>query len=603
MIRSAATCILLICCCFVFSQSWQNAKSSKTAEIDIYWYVSTPFIYTDANGELTGVEHDMIGLFLRFLAEKYGVTLQTNWIEASNFANIMEKVSETEKANTFGTSAFSITPAREEYLQFTAPYLPDIAVLVSSKGSPIVESTEEINSMMKNMEAVTIAGTTYERFLFDLQQRLSIDFDMIYIESDKNVLDKIAEAPDRFGYIDLPIYLMLIKRGGDLTRQNKFTVRGTGYGLILPQESDWAIPFNEFLKDINYKAEIDAIFSKFLGPELFEFLGEINSQEQLGNSILTKERELQLDLIRNAQLMLADQQRNNQLLMAGILFCLMLLLIIAFLFFRNKKATRELLARKNKIESQQIALKEKSQQLISRNAGLMMLNEEKNNLVRILAHDLRSPLSQIIGIADILHKDHQVALAEDQVLLTKITDGAHRINEMISKILNVESLDRNDSTTVFEEIHIAPLLEEVVQRFASGAREKGIGIVLNNCKEEEMIVTDQVLLLQILDNLVSNAIKFSPKNTQVQVTVEVNKSGVLIKVKDEGPGFSEADQTLMFNKFQKLSAQPTNGEPSTGLGLSIVKRYVEELKGKIWLETAIGKGTTFFVQLDSPNNE
>jgi len=512
MLRIAAACILLVASNLLFSQSWEEAQASKSARLNVYWYVSRPFIYENGNGDLSGIEFEIIALFSEYLAEEHRIELKPNWVEARNFSNIMEEVFNASNPNTFGASAFSITPERQEKLQFTAPYLPDIAVLVSSQGSSIVQTTEEIDRMMQEMVAVTIAGTTYEKFLFDLQQRLNFEFELMYIESDQNVLDKVSQAANRFGYIDLPIYLMLIKKGGDVTRQNIFTIRGIGYGMIMPQHSDWAIPFNDFLNDAKYRSRIDAIFSKFLGAELFEFLAELESETQLGTSILTKEKELQLELIRNAELRIAEQQRYNQLLTAGIVFSVVLGLIILWLFIRNSKSTLELEARKNEIENQQIALQEKSQQLISRNAGLIALNEEKNNFVRILAHDLRSPLSQIIGIADILSSEHDESAVSQKNLLAKISEGGHRINEMIDKILNVESLEGKTSPKVFEQVKVAPLLEEVVQRYAPRAREKGIGISIKNCQKDFELLSDHVLLLQILDNLMSNAIKFSPLN-------------------------------------------------------------------------------------------
>lgn len=591
MLRIAAACCLLVCCFSLLSQDWIQAKTNRTAQLDIYWYVSTPFIYTDEKGNLTGIEYQLIELFKEFLKTNHGVELTANWIEAKSFANIMDEVSQSRNENTLGSSAFSITSSRQEFLQFTEPYLPDIAVLVSSEGSPIVQTPEEIDEMMKQMVAVTISGTTYEKFLDDLERRLQTEFEMLYIESDKNVLDNISKAPNRFGYIDLPIYLMLIKRGGSLTRQNVFTIRGTGYGLIMPQASTWSIPLNEFLKDVKYRDRINTIFSHFLGQELFDFLEELETDTQIGTSILTKEKELQLELIRSTQMRLAEQQDYNRLLAVGIIISLVLVLIIFFLFLRNRQTTRELVSRKSQIENHQAALQEK-------NAGLVALNEEKNNFVRILAHDLRSPLSQIIGITEILKIDQVEPSKDEAQLLSKISEGAHRINEMIDKILNVESLNNQSSPIAYEDVKVAPLLEEVAQRFASSAREKGIGIIINNCSKDYVLTSDHVLLLQILDNLMSNAIKFSRHNGQVELSAVCGEKSLLLKVTDEGPGFSEADQTLMFNKFQKLSAQPTGNESSTGLGLSIIKRYVDDLEGKIWLETKLGHGSTFFVEFN-----
>ena len=575
------------------SQDWKTAREQKAASIDVYWYVSVPFIYEEPGAGLTGIEYELMSLFREYLKAEYDVALEVNWREAKSFAHIMDTVSQSDQPDIFGASAFSITPIRQAALQFTAPYLPDIAVLVSSQGSPIVETQEEIAQMMSEMVAVTIEGTTYEDFLFDLRNQLDIDFEMTYIQSDFNILDKISEAADRFGYIDLPIYLMLIKRGGDLTRQHVFTIRGTGYGLIMPLGSGWNGPFNEFLINDQYRPKIDSVFSTFLGQSLFDFMEEIKTASQVGTSILAKEKELQLDLIRNTSLMLERQKTYTRFLIIGIGLSMALLVLIFWLFFRNKRTTRELIKRKNQVEAHQDELQKKSEQLMSRNEGLLALNEEKNNFVRILAHDLRSPLSQIIGIADLLTAEHEVSGQKDLELLSKISEGGRRINDMINKILNVDSIEQNDIQVVWEEVKISDMLEDVFQRFSPVAQEKGIGLQLSHDHIDRPVLMDRVLLLQILDNLVSNAIKFSPTDTEVRMKAFCDASGLLIRITDQGPGFSEADKALMFNRFQKLSAQPTGNALSTGLGLSIVKRYVAELRGEISLATEVGKGSTF----------
>jgi two-component system sensor histidine kinase/response regulator len=107
---------------------------------------------------------------------------------------------------------------------------------------------------------------------------------------------------------------------------------------------------------------------------------------------------------------------------------------------------------------------------------------------------------------------------------------------------------------------------------------------------------DRSLIVQIIDNLISNAIKFSNPNTKVKVTLKDENQTIRFEVEDEGPGIMEEDKSRLFQKFQKLHAQPTNGESSTGLGLSIVKKYVEAMKGKVWCESEYGKGSIFIVE-------
>jgi len=105
------------------------------------------------------------------------------------------------------------------------------------------------------------------------------------------------------------------------------------------------------------------------------------------------------------------------------------------------------------------------------------------------------------------------------------------------------------------------------------------------------------LIEKILANLISNAIKFTYSNSQITLSTRLEESKVIIGIKDEGPGISAEEQTRLFTKFQKLSAQPTGDEVSSGLGLYIVKRYADLLNGNIWCESQPDQGATFYVSL------
>ena len=116
-----------------------------------------------------------------------------------------------------------------------------------------------------------------------------------------------------------------------------------------------------------------------------------------------------------------------------------------------------------------------------------------------------------------------------------------------------------------------------------------------------MVAADTTQLVQIMDNLVSNAVKYSPSGKNIYVRVYQVDSRVRAEIKDEGPGISAEDQKRLFGKFARLSARPTAGEHSTGLGLAIVKRLVESMKGKVWCESHPGQGAAFIVELPEWN--
>jgi signal transduction histidine kinase len=103
--------------------------------------------------------------------------------------------------------------------------------------------------------------------------------------------------------------------------------------------------------------------------------------------------------------------------------------------------------------------------------------------------------------------------------------------------------------------------------------------------------------MEVLDNLISNAVKYSPQGKNIYIRLNISNEAVAVEVQDEGPGLSDEDKKHLFGKFARLSARPTAGEHSTGLGLSIVKRMVEAMNGRVWCESELGKGAKFCVEL------
>lgn len=592
-----AVLILLSICHSVCADSWHTAQETKQAELDLHWHTSKPFIQFDSNDNLIGLEYDLIMAFADFLSKEHGIELKLNWIEARDFHHILDSVQFSKAENAMGVSAFSITKERQQYLKFTDTYLPDITVLVSSQGTPIVRNFNEIHHMMEGMQAITIRGTIYESLLLKMKDQIHVDFEILYIDSDDNVLRHISESDNMFGFIDLPIYLMWIRDGRNLIRQNFFTIRGMGYGLILPQHSDWDIPFNQFLSDEKYKKRVNQIISNYLGEELMQFIEGSYDSEQLDTDILTMEKEIQLALIKNANLNLEQEIAFKRLFIAGFGGILLSLIIIVYYFRKNQKKTQLILEQKNQIENHQNDIRQKNDQLINRNAQLLALNEEKNNLVNILAHDLRSPLNHIQSLSQLLENSNSNRSDDEKDFLDKISESASRMNHMISKILDVDTLDRDQNTVLKEHVDVHQLLQDLSIRYQPLATNKNIELVVKAHDESLQLETDHMLLFLVLENLLSNAVKFSDPGSKVELAVSKDEDQLIFEVSDQGPGFTDEDKKMLFTRFKKLSAQPTGGESSTGLGLSIVKKYVSDLGGEVWLETEAGKGSTFFVSL------
>jgi signal transduction histidine kinase len=214
--------------------------------------------------------------------------------------------------------------------------------------------------------------------------------------------------------------------------------------------------------------------------------------------------------------------------------------------------------------------------------------------MNIVAHDLKSPLNRIKGLSDLVEMEGELNTNQKKYL-GLIKDSTRSGLDLITDLLDVNALEVNREPE-FSIFNLSTFLTERANAFRPGASAKAIEIALEQ-HVTEPIESDQEYLSRIMDNLISNAIKFSPRNTIIQITSEMKGDLFSISVKDQGPGFNQADIKFMYQKFKKLTARPTGGESSNGLGLAIVKILVDRLGGKIDLKTEVGKGSTFEILL------
>lgn len=246
-------------------------------------------------------------------------------------------------------------------------------------------------------------------------------------------------------------------------------------------------------------------------------------------------------------------------------------------------------------------MKESNAKLATSNDQLARLNQEKNEFLGIAAHDLKNPLTVIIGSAELL-KMNGLPPAQSTKLAGNIVGAGQRMFQLIKDLLDANAIEQGKFTSNIERCDFRALAAECVANNQPHATRKEIVI----CTEEGVPVwgrADRNAAMQILDNLISNAVKFSPLKSTVQVLVSVENGHVSISVKDQGPGLSEADQKKLFGKFARLSAQPTGGESSTGLGLSIVKKLAEAMAGTVFCRSVLGEGATFVLRLPERDEE
>jgi signal transduction histidine kinase len=239
---------------------------------------------------------------------------------------------------------------------------------------------------------------------------------------------------------------------------------------------------------------------------------------------------------------------------------------------------------------------------------LKEMNDEKNEFMGIAAHDLRNPLSAIRGYAEMVVEDGEALAAGKVSDLTgcgqalqasgrRISETAARMAEMVQNLLDANRIERGEMQLNLAPTDLGPALKQVVETQRPHAAAKQQTIHLQAEPAPAVVHADASVTVQVLENLLSNAVKYSPPGKDIFVRLKKHAQGVRVEVQDQGPGLSAEDQKRLFGKFARLSAKPTGGELSTGLGLSIVKKMVEAMNGKVWCESELGKGATFVVQL------
>lgn len=323
--------------------------------------------------------------------------------------------------------------------------------------------------------------------------------------------------------------------------------------------------------------------------ERLQFEIEIQRKEQ-ENVLLKTNHE-------KSEAIISQQRFQNITLIVAIAF----VSILGFIQWRYGKKSRETstkLTRQNQfIESQQQEIMAQNEKLSRRNQELSDLNHEKDTLMSIVAHDLKSPLNRIKGIADVVEMELEVQgkLTPEQAHYIKMTKEATQAGlYLIKDLLDVHMLEENVEPH-YSTFDLSAFLLDKIHAFQPAADAKRIHLHITEVQSEEVHL-DKDYLGRIVDNLISNAIKFSNSDATVDVSAGRKSDHIWLSIRDEGPGFSEKDKNQLFQKFRKLSARPTAGETSNGLGLAIVKTLVDRLKGTIELISNNGRGSEFIIR-------
>lgn len=262
---------------------------------------------------------------------------------------------------------------------------------------------------------------------------------------------------------------------------------------------------------------------------------------------------------------------------------------------QNKLLTESLQQANSTLEQK---VKQRTRSLEKANRRLEELNREKNQYIGMVAHDLRNPIGTSESFAGLLLESYQdYTVEEHRTFLDIIQKSCGYSLQLISDFLNISKIEAGVFELQLSSHEYIRFITDIIIQNNHIARKKNQVIHLNTSLNELYINIDANKMRQVVDNLLGNAMKYSPEESSIEVSVETDPEGLTTRVTDQGPGIAPAELRTLFHAYRTASSRPTGGEKATGLGLAIAKMVVDAHKGTIDVKSEPGKGSSFFFTL------
>jgi two-component system NtrC family sensor kinase len=226
---------------------------------------------------------------------------------------------------------------------------------------------------------------------------------------------------------------------------------------------------------------------------------------------------------------------------------------------------------------------------------LKALDRMKTEFVSTVSHDLRSPLTSILGYSQML-KTFGSLDEKQEMFVERIMVGVNQVTELINDLLDIGRIEAGLNMEM-KTCDLSSIAREVAEQLEDAAAHRGQELVYHGSAEAALLMGNDLRLRQVIANLVGNAIKYTPEEGEIRLSVELKDSSVLLSVEDNGIGIPAGDLPFIFDKFYRVESEETNDVVGTGLGLSICKSVIDRHGGRIWAESVLGKGSTFRVAL------
>lgn len=255
-----------------------------------------------------------------------------------------------------------------------------------------------------------------------------------------------------------------------------------------------------------------------------------------------------------------------------------LILIVTAIFYTSEKQRRRA----------QYELKQQ-------NMKLAVMNSEKDNFLRIVSHDLKSPALIITEFAKYIN-DPDLSAEEQKEYVDHISSSGERMLELIRNLLDINMIESGRMTLNKSNFSLNQLISSYSEQISLLATNNHINLFIHLPDQEIILLSDRARVQQVIDNYVSNAIKYCPDGTTVDIGISDTADNIEIYVKDNGPGIAENELSTLFVPFRTASSLPRTGTHSSGLGLAIVKKIADVLHASVGVDSELGRGSSFFIR-------
>lgn len=494
-----------------------------------------PFSFRDEKDRVVGLNVDLLEQIARRTGLRFEYVINSVWLEV--FAGL--------RARRLDVAAgIGKTPEREQYLLYTEPFAYSPDGIVTRTDAPIYFDVSELRA-----HRVAIARTSTGA-IREISRRAP-DATIVECDNMYEAVRAVSRGEAYAALADAVVAAFAIKTDG-LTNLRLGVAYNDRAEVHFAARSDWP--------------ELASILQKGLASILPAERNEIKSRW------LTVDYETDRGWSRAFKIA------------AGVAGAAAIIFVLFWLHHRG--LAREL-DRRRRIQSE----------LEAAHAEVARVSQEKSELLRMVAHDLRSPLTGLLLGTDLLKANGRADERLYHDTLSQMRATTQQMLRLTNDLVDVQAIEEGQRSYARVPVDFGVLVHQAVGAFSEAAARKRIRLVCETAADELILESDAGALRQVADNLISNALKYSPAGSTVRVELSATGDGLQLRVSDQGPGIGPEERERIFQKYGQGSAQPTGGEKSTGLGLWIVRRVVASLEGSIWVESEPGEGATFIVEL------